>query len=213
MRKRNRNNDKVFPNFPYAKKFTQAEQDIIMARQQRLVEAFRDAVGIQGWVLGLPEDHLQLLMFHGALAGVVAGASVQVRLGNVAVIESVLSQGGTYTLTSTSPAGAEETQAPVRLAFSRIGAQVNGCGQWPYEDQKFWMKTENRSYYNFGCASQQNLAATTANPLDLLYPRGMTPADATRRMTVLGKYQEGKSPSGKYDGLDNVDLVQGLGTN
>jgi len=70
MRKRNRNNDKVFPNFPYAKKFTQAEQDIIMARQQRLVEAFRDAVGIQGWVLGLPEDHLQLLMFHGALAGV-----------------------------------------------------------------------------------------------------------------------------------------------
>lgn len=67
---RNRNRDKVFPNFPYARKFTQAEQDIIMARQQRLVEAFRDAVGIQGWVLGLPEDHLQLLMFHGALAGV-----------------------------------------------------------------------------------------------------------------------------------------------
>lgn len=62
--------DKVFPNFPYARKFTQAEQAVIMARQQRLVEAFRDAVGLQGWVLGLPEDHLQLLMFHGALAGV-----------------------------------------------------------------------------------------------------------------------------------------------
>lgn len=62
--------DKVFPNFPYARKFTQAEQQTIMARQQRLTEAFRDAVGLQGWVLGLPEDHLQLLMFHGALAGV-----------------------------------------------------------------------------------------------------------------------------------------------
>ncbi len=60
----------VFPNFPYARKFTQAEQGVIMDRQQRLVEAFRDAVGLQGWVLGLPEDHLQLLMFHGALAGV-----------------------------------------------------------------------------------------------------------------------------------------------
>lgn len=69
-RNRNRQRDKVFPNFPYARKFTAAEQELIMARQQRLVEAFRDAVGIQGWVLGLPEDHLQLLMFHGALAGV-----------------------------------------------------------------------------------------------------------------------------------------------
>lgn len=113
----------------------------------------------------------------------------------------------------TYPAGAEETEAPVRLAFSRIGARVDGCGQWPYEDQKMWMKTENRSYYNFGCATQQNLAATTANPLDLLYPRGMTPPDAARRMTVLGKYQKGESPSGKYDALDNVNLVQGIGAN
>lgn len=70
MSKRNRKNANLFPNFPYARKFTQAEQEIIMGRQQRLTEAFRDAVGIQGWVLGLPEDHLQLLMFHGALAGV-----------------------------------------------------------------------------------------------------------------------------------------------
>jgi len=111
----------------------------------------------------------------------------------------------------TYPAGAEEAEAPVRLAFSRIAAHVDGCGQWPYEDQKMWMKTENRSYYNFGCASQQNLAATTANPLDLLYPRGMTPADASRRMVVLGKYQQGKNPSGEYKGLDDVNLVQGIG--
>lgn len=70
MSRRNRNKGKVFPSFPYERRFTQAEQDVITARQQRLVEAFRDAVGIQGWSLGLPEDHLQLLMFHGALAGV-----------------------------------------------------------------------------------------------------------------------------------------------
>lgn len=108
-------------------------------------------------------------------------------------------------------AGAEETEAPIRLAFSRIGAHVDGCGQWPAEDQAFWMKTENRSYYNFGCASQQNLAATTANPLDLLYPRGMTPADAARRMNVLGNYQKGKNPSGTYEGLDDINLVSGVG--
>ncbi len=113
----------------------------------------------------------------------------------------------------TYPAGAEEAGAPVRLAFSRIAAHVDGCGQWPMEDQTFWMKTENRSYYNFGCATQQNLAATTANPLDLLYPRGMTPADATRRMVVLGKYQQGQNTAGEYKGLENVNLVSGIGGN
>ncbi|MBZ9938516.1 CpaD family pilus assembly protein [Mesorhizobium sp. BR1-1-16] len=113
----------------------------------------------------------------------------------------------------TYPAGAEEVGAPVRLAFARIGAHVDGCGQWPMEDQKMWMKTENRSYYNFGCATQQNLAATTANPLDLLYPRGMTPADATRRMAVLGNYQQGTNPSATYAGLDNINTISGLGGN
>lgn len=56
--------------FPYERKFTAAEIAVITARQQRLTEAFRDAVGIQGWAIGLPEDLLQLLMFHGAMAGV-----------------------------------------------------------------------------------------------------------------------------------------------
>jgi pilus assembly protein CpaD len=111
------------------------------------------------------------------------------------------------------PAGSEETEAPVRLAFARVGAHVDGCGQWPAEDQAFWMQTENRGYYNFGCATQQNLAASVANPLDLLYPRGMTPPDATRRATALGNYEKGQSPSGKYDGLDNTDLVSGIGGN
>lgn len=114
----------------------------------------------------------------------------------------------------TYPAASEETEPPVRLAFARIASHVDGCGQWPMEDGKMWMKTENRSYYNFGCATQQNLAASVTNPLDLMYPRGMTPADATRRMTVLGKYQKGEDPSGKYSPvMDKVDIATGLGGN
>lgn len=113
----------------------------------------------------------------------------------------------------TYPAGAYETEAPVRLAFARIAAHVDGCGQWPAEDGTMWMKTENRSYYNFGCATQQNLASSVTNPLDLLYPRGMSPADAARRMTVLGNYEAGKNPSGTYDGLDKVDIATGIGGN
>lgn len=69
MSRRNQKQGKVFPKFPYDRKFTKAEVDVILARQDRLCAAFRDAVGPNGWGLGLPEDHLQLLMFHGALVG------------------------------------------------------------------------------------------------------------------------------------------------
>lgn len=69
MSRRNKKQGKVFPKFPYDRKFTKAELDEIFARQDRLCEGFRDAVGPNGWGLGLPEDHLQLLMFHGALVG------------------------------------------------------------------------------------------------------------------------------------------------
>ncbi|ORA62216.1 hypothetical protein [Mycobacteroides franklinii] len=69
MSRRNQKQGKVFPKFPYDRKFTKTELDEIFARQDRLCEAFRDAVGPNGWGLGMPEDHLQLLMFHGALAG------------------------------------------------------------------------------------------------------------------------------------------------
>ena len=72
-------------------------------------------------------------------------------------------------------AGSEERNAPVRIAYSRIAAQTAPCGPWPDQVAD---NGENRHYFNFGCATQQNLAAIVANPLDLLYPRGMTPADA-----------------------------------
>lgn len=70
MSRRNKQQGKAFPKFPYDRKFTKAEIEQILARQDRLCAAFRDAVGPNGWGLGLPEDHMQLLMFHGALAGV-----------------------------------------------------------------------------------------------------------------------------------------------
>ena len=62
----------VFPGFPYEREFTQAELDALFARWDRVKETLRDAVGPQGWGLGVPEDHLQQLALHQALAGVDA---------------------------------------------------------------------------------------------------------------------------------------------
>lgn len=62
-------------NFPYERTFTTAEIEVILERKDRLVGAFRDAIGPQGWGLGMLEDFLHQLMFHGALAGVDVDAS------------------------------------------------------------------------------------------------------------------------------------------
>jgi pilus assembly protein CpaD len=86
------------------------------------------------------------------------------------------------------PASAAERIAPVRLAYNRIVAHTAPCRPW--SDQAT-VTDQNRHYGDFGCATQQNTAAMVTNPLDLLYPRGMTPADAARRTAVLNSYRTG----------------------
>src|SRR5262249_44326701 len=84
--------------------------------------------------------------------------------------------------------------ATLRLHYPRMMAEAGPCGLWPkdlgptYEREHL----ENREYYNFGCASQRNLAAMVENPADLVQPRGEnTPPYMGRRTTVLDKYHRG----------------------
>lgn len=77
--------------------------------------------------------------------------------------------------------------APIRLAYFAITASTPACGQWP--EDLVVNTTENRNYYNFGCATQNNLAAQIADPNDLLGPRRTTPADATQRDEALKRYR------------------------
>ena len=60
---------------------------------------------------------------------------------------------------------------------------------------------ENRQYWNFGCASQRNLAAMVDNPADLVQPRGETPAYTARRSVAIDKYRKGENPSATYSRL------------
>ena len=81
--------------------------------------------------------------------------------------------------------------APIRLSYIAVTAMTGQCGQWPEDlsDNTY----SNKNWYNFGCASQNNLAAQIANPMDLVGPRGMSPIDAERRSVVIGNYRAGKS--------------------
>ncbi|ABR62174.1 pilus assembly protein CpaD [Sinorhizobium medicae] len=77
--------------------------------------------------------------------------------------------------------------APIRLSYVAITAQTAPCGAWP-EDLAL-NTLENRNYYNFGCATQSNLAAQIANPTDLVGPRRMSPIDAEQRGQVIDSWR------------------------
>lgn len=92
---------------------------------------------------------------------------------------------------STYAPSSPEGSAPVRLSFVAVKAITEGCGQWP-TDMFGRTLRDNENWENFGCASQQNLAAQISNPTDLVGPRGMTPIDAERRATVINTYRDGE---------------------
>jgi pilus assembly protein CpaD len=86
--------------------------------------------------------------------------------------------------------------APIVVAYDRFTVDTPRCGQdW----ESLTRTRNNEAFGNFGCAVTANIAAQIANPQDLLRPRTMTPADAQRRATVLGKYRQGLTTSSARD--------------
>ena len=81
--------------------------------------------------------------------------------------------------------------APIRLSYVSVKASVHQCGRWPDNIAANFNRTD--SYWEYGCATQSNLAAMISNPSDLIHPRTMTPADQVRRGTVLDKYRQGEA--------------------
>lgn len=100
------------------------------------------------------------------------------------------------------PAGA--TLASIKINYSKLVAQAGPCGQWPDDlgPASGRRYLENRQYWNFGCATQRNLASMVANPADLVQPRGEAPAYAAQRSTMIEKYRKGETTTGAYKGYD-----------
>src|ERR1019366_7939142 len=69
------------------------------------------------------------------------------------------------------------TLASIKINYSKIVAEAGPCGRWPHDigPSLDAADTENRPYWNLGCANQRNLAAMVDNPADLVQPRGETP--------------------------------------
>jgi pilus assembly protein CpaD len=99
--------------------------------------------------------------------------------------------------------------ATIRLNYPKISAVAGPCGLWP-EDLGPSVKNksyfENKSYYNFGCASQRNMAAMVDNPSDLVQPRPETAAYTARRTQSFEKYRKGNTTTTSYPEAEKAKL-------
>jgi len=99
--------------------------------------------------------------------------------------------------------------AALRLNYPKISAVAGPCGLWPEDlgpsvnDPSYF---ENKSYYNFGCAYQRNMAAMIDNPSDLVQPRPETPAYTMRRTEGFEKYRKGSTTATDYPEAEKAKL-------
>lgn len=101
------------------------------------------------------------------------------------------------------------TLPTIRLSYPKISAIAGPCGLWPQDlgpniDNVAY--NENRSYHNFGCATQRNLAAMIDNPADLEQPRPESVAYTSRRNIAFEKYRKGVSTTTTYPEADKAKL-------
>lgn len=97
----------------------------------------------------------------------------------------------------------------IRLSYSRMAAVAGPCGLWPDDvgpsiaDPSY---NENKPYFNFGCATQRNLAAMIDNPADLEQPRAETPAYTERRTIAFDRYRKGTPTTTAYPEAEKAKL-------
>jgi pilus assembly protein CpaD len=98
------------------------------------------------------------------------------------------------------PYNAHGKLAALRLSYPQIKAKAGPCGLWPEDIGPSYdpIHFENKQYYNYGCATQQNLAAMIANPADLVQPRAETPVYSAKRTFGVDKWRKGESPATRY---------------
>lgn len=99
-----------------------------------------------------------------------------------------------------------EALTPVRIVYPRMTAQAGPCGMWPADIGPSFNRDyrENQPPWNYGCATQRNLAAMVENPADLVQPRAEDPVYTMRRTTVLEKYRAGMGPATVYQNANNT---------
>lgn len=81
-------------------------------------------------------------------------------------------------------------QAPLIISFTRYRALPPQCdGRWTDVRNT----GAGRGWGDFGCATEQNLAAMVADPRDLVSARTLDDPDAARRQNVIDQWRRGEN--------------------
>jgi pilus assembly protein CpaD len=129
-----------------------------------------------------------------------------------AVAQALTAAGAPRVEKSEYPVADPALAAPIRLSFTGLRAKVAGrCGLWPRDlasasSLDGW---QNETYWNFGCATQNMIATQTADPHDLVSPRGETPADVEMRMKGILKLRQGSDSATNSGG--KAGSISGVG--
>lgn len=88
------------------------------------------------------------------------------------------------------------------LSYTHYVATPSACGLWNGLQDR---DSRNLRSPNFGCSTQNNLAAMIADPRDLIAPPDMTDPDSEFRILGVEKYRAGTVTSTERDGLIEAD--------
>jgi pilus assembly protein CpaD len=95
--------------------------------------------------------------------------------------------------------------SPIELVLTRKVAVTRECGDWS-SDLSYTGSNEPHS--NFGCATQQNIAAMIANPEDLERPRETGPVLAANRMQTMKVFVENKTAGAYWQFNGSFNIVK-----
>lgn len=159
----------------------------LSSRDQARLRAFANAYLVNGHgplTITAPSGHADA-------DGHEAAADIRKALNDAGVSWETLS-GATYR--TGGDAGDE-----LIVSYTRYVATASECGVWSGV-----RKRDNRNLRspNYGCATQNNIAAMLADPHDLIAPAAVSPRDATSTTRAIDAYRAGESTASAGEEID-----------
>lgn len=100
--------------------------------------------------------------------------------------------------------GGEGSTRDLILSYTHYVATPSACGIWEGMRERDY---RNMRTPNFGCATQNNLAAMIGDPHDLIEPATMTDPDSATRILGVTKFRKGETTSSKTDAEVNSKVA------
>lgn len=99
-------------------------------------------------------------------------------------------------ITGATYRAADDRGRQIILSYTHYVATPSACGNWAGMRARDYANLRSP---NFGCATQNNIAAMVADPRDLVEPAGDAPPDSEARIRGVRSYREGEVTSSETD--------------